>query len=427
MPRKTFWIAASCILAVIGLRPVFSASAPPASSEKVVYSFNNGADGGYPVSDLTLDSAGNLYGTTTAAGSTACNGGCGTVFELKRLQNGWKEEVLYSFIGGADGATPKAGVIFDRSGNLYGTTARGGDTYGDGTVFKLTPSSRGGWTESIIYSFNYYGSPGRNPAADLVFDAEGNLYGTTSQSEIGNCQLGCGAVFKLTPQSDGSWKETTVYDFKGAPDGGSPSSGLVLSSGKFYGMTEIGGTGLCFFAPGCGTFYELTQNSDGSWTETVIYNFVPGGGFGKYPSGEPLLNNATQVSGTSSAGGDGYGTVFELRQTKKSGWQQSETHIFFGEPGDGNGPTGRLVTNPQGDQFGVTSGRYAGHGTVFQLAHSQAGWREKILHVFAGPPDGGGPAAGLASDSQGHLYGTTQYGGSGPCDGGCGTVYEVVP
>jgi uncharacterized repeat protein (TIGR03803 family) len=135
MRQKTFWIAASCVLAMLGLRPIFSSGAAPASTEKVIYAFTGGADGGEPMSNLTLDAAGNLYGTTSGGGTGACNSGCGTVFELKRTQDGWKEEVLHHFVG-TDGESPGAGVIFDKAGNLYGTTTSGGSN-GGGTVFKL--------------------------------------------------------------------------------------------------------------------------------------------------------------------------------------------------------------------------------------------------------------------------------------------------
>jgi hypothetical protein len=125
MRREIFWIAAGCVLVLAGFLPVFSSGASPDSPEKVIYSFTGGADGGQPLSDLTLDSEGNLYGTTNLGGTSGaiCDPfGCGTVFELKRTQDGWKEQVLYTFAGGYDGAYPVGGVIFDKAGNLYGTT-----------------------------------------------------------------------------------------------------------------------------------------------------------------------------------------------------------------------------------------------------------------------------------------------------------------
>jgi hypothetical protein len=450
MRQKSLWIAAGCALAAIGLVPIFSSGASPASKEKVLYSFTGGADGGQPMSDLTIDSAGNLYGTTSQGGAgTACNGrGCGTVFELKRSDGVWKEEVLYSFGGHqGDGAGPQAGVIFDSAGSLYGTTAQGvSDSSYVGTVFRLSPNLHGGWTESVIYSFPPDQSAGANPSTNLVFDAQGSLYGTApiGGGSANSCAgFGCGTVFKLTPQSDGTWKGTTIHIFTDSGgDGAYPSSGLVFDpAGTLYGLTESGGAGSCqilnFGSPtvlGCGTLYKLTPNADGNWTETVVYGFVRGGGLGSYPSSGLLFDSKTDLIGTTTAGGDGFGTVFQLRETKGS-WYQSEAHIFDGNP-DGRRPVGRLTTDRNGDLFGATSGGAAvshEYGTVFEIQHSKYGWKEKILHTFTGSTDGATPSAGLISDSQGHLYGTTQYGGgSGNCTfydqkTGCGAVYEVVP
>ena len=427
MRRESLWIAAGCVLALAGFFPVFSSAASPASREKVIYSFKGIPDGANPLSDLIIDSAGNLYGTTANGGSAGpgCFGAtCGTVFELKRSADGWDEEVLYRFAGGKDGGTPKAGLVFDDSGNLYGTTAQGGDAYRDGTVFRLTPNLRGGWTESVIYKFDFYGGSGRNPQSDLIFDAQGNLYGTTPAGATGSCDEGCGAVFKLTPRSDGSWTETTIYSFQGPPGGAVPSSGLTLQSGKFYGVTQQGGTGRCAIFLGCGTAYELAPNSQTGWTETTVHSFLPGGGSAKYPSGGMLFDNTGRLFGTSTAGGDGLGTLFQLLRTDKRGWQEKDIHIFYGDP-DGQVPLGKLVTDATAHLYGVTQsdGIFDGFGLVFELEQSTSRWKETILHRFRGSPDGSTPAAGLVFDSQGHLYGSTSAGGSN----GFGTVYEIVP
>ena len=434
MRRESFWIAAGCVLVLAGLLPAFSSDATPNSKEKVIYSFTGGADGAQPLSDLILDSEGNLYGTTNLGGTFggACGGiGCGTVFELKRSGGGWTADVLHSFVGGLDGAGPEAGLIFDGTGSLYGTTEFGG--IGDcGTVFRLTPDSHGKWTENVIYSFPSDGSAGLSPQADLMFDAQGNLYGTTSQGGYnGRCANQCGTVFELTPQANGSWAETTIHAFTGPPDGGNPSSGLVLDAGDFYGVTEYGGTGSCrytypsgSYAGGCGTVYRLTHNSDGGWTENVIYSFVGGGGRGKDASGGLLFDDKGHLLGTSLAGGDGLGTVFELEHVPGRGWQEDELHIFYGVP-DGAAPTGTMIADANGDLFGVTNneGRRRGNSIVFRLQHSGNGWKEKILHTFSGTPDGENPSAGLVSDSQGRLYGTTSAGGSN----NFGAVYEITP
>jgi uncharacterized repeat protein (TIGR03803 family) len=433
MRRKSFWIAATCILSAATLLPAFSSGASPTSKEKVLYSFTGGSDGGYPISDLTLDSAGNLYGTTAWGGTgTACGkNGCGTVFELKRTSDGWKEEVLHNFLGGLDGSGASGGVIFDKAGNLYGATA-------SGPVYKLAPNSHGGWTEHLIYDFNFYS--GGSPAFDLAFDNQGNLYGAIPLGVSGGkscADEGCGAVFELTPQSDGSWTETTIHIFTDGDDGATPSSGVILdAAGNVYGLTQYGGTGSCRVFPaagpisGCGVLYKFTPNPDGNWTETVIYNFVRGGGFGIYPSGSVYFDNGNHLFGVTQAGGDGLGTVFELQDTRKRGWQEGEPHIFYAKP-DGVHPTGRLVADEKGDLFGVTSqGGANGTGIVFELERLKNGWTERILHTFgsSGSGDGQNPDVGLVLDAQGRLYGTTGTGGTGTaCSGGCGTVYEVMP
>jgi uncharacterized repeat protein (TIGR03803 family) len=433
VPRRDLWIAASCILALATLLPVVSSGTQPVPPEQVLYSFIGGNDGAAPLSDLTFDGAGNLYGTTSQGG----NAHNGTVFELKRSQSGWSEEVLYSFVGGIDGANPQAGVIFDQAGNLYGATMQGGRN-NSGTLYKLTPNSRGGWTESTIYTFNCSGSAGCLPRADLAFDAKGNLYGTTSSGSSGSCvyksNSGCGAVFELTPESGGTWTETTVHVFAGAPNDGSiPVAGVVLdSAGNLYGTTQYGGSGSCNryseLPLGCGITYKLTL-SGGTWTETMLHNIARGGGSGIYPSGELFLDDANHLFGVTQQGGDGLGTVFELNYSQEKGWQRTQPHIFYSNP-DGAFPAGRLAADTKGDLFGVTSdgGNIFNWGSVFEVRRTDDGWKEWIFHAFNGPPDGRSPSAGLVSDPQGHLYGTTQFGGIGTaCNQGCGTVYELTP
>jgi hypothetical protein len=251
MRQKVFWVAARCILALAGLLPVFSSGASPASKEKVIYSFQGGSDGSAPMSDLTLDAAGNLYGTTVSGGTgTACQAGCGTVFELTRELSGWKKHVLYNFAGGTDAAYPGGGVIFDVAGNLYGV-ADGGKNFG-GTAFKLAPDIHGEWRETVIYNFECCASP----QGDLVFDSSGNLYGTTPTGVGGTCfDEGCGAVFKLSPHADGTWTETTLYSFTDVPDAGVPSGGVVVDPvGNVYGLTTYGGSSIC--RPGENKWFE---------------------------------------------------------------------------------------------------------------------------------------------------------------------------
>ncbi len=215
MRPSVLWGAGILFLALACVRLALPPDAAAASSGKIIYSFAGGADGAYPdpEPDLIMDAAGNFYGTTNEGGIV----GVGTVLELTRTKGGRKHQVLYSFAGSPnDGAYPKAGLVFDIAGNLYGTTAHGGGG-SSGTVFKLSPNAHEGWAESLLHSFTG-SSDGANPNTDLVFDSEGNLYGTTYASGgVASCNFGCGTVFKVTPNAGGTWKESTIYAFAGSP------------------------------------------------------------------------------------------------------------------------------------------------------------------------------------------------------------------
>jgi uncharacterized repeat protein (TIGR03803 family) len=212
-------------------------------TEGVLYAFTGAIDGCFAHA-VTFDQVGNLYGTAITAGAH----GLGTVFQLSPSGSGWVENTLYSFQGGTDGQEPVAGVIFDGSGNMYGSTVHHGQG-GGGTVFELTPSG-GGWTFSTIYGLSGSGS---GPQATLM-DQAGSLYGTT----FSDGAHGLGSVFKLTPSGGGTWTYTSLYDFTGGSDGANPYSNLVFdASGNLYGTTSAGGTGLAC-SGGCGVVFEIT-------------------------------------------------------------------------------------------------------------------------------------------------------------------------
>ena len=199
-----------------------------------LHSFIGPRDGANPLAGLTSDAAGNLYGTTSEGGGTTCAGdgtGCGTVFKLTPTGDGtYAETVLYRFSGGTDGATPLAGLIVDAAGNLYGTTQYGGGVcggWGCGTVFRLTPNANGTYSETVLYKFTA-GTDGERPYTGvLVADAAGNLYGTTVAGGGGSCAwaLTCGTVFKLSPNANGGYGETVIYRFAGRSDGATPLAG----------------------------------------------------------------------------------------------------------------------------------------------------------------------------------------------------------
>jgi uncharacterized repeat protein (TIGR03803 family) len=184
---------------------------------------------------VIFDKVGNLYGTTIYGGGSSH---IGTVFELSPSGSAWTEKVLYSFTGGSDGCEPYAGVIFDTSGNLYGAT-NDADCSGGGTVFKLTPSNGGG-TYSLVHSFTGGCGPGCGcgPWGNLAIDGAGNLYGAT----LCDGPYNAGNVFELTP-SGNSWIYTDLHDFTGGSDGGHAYTSVVIDgNGNLYGTTEEGGT-----------------------------------------------------------------------------------------------------------------------------------------------------------------------------------------
>jgi uncharacterized repeat protein (TIGR03803 family) len=271
-------------------------------TETVLYSFRSGTDGAVPGAGLIFDAAGNLYGTTTAGGPNN-----GTVFELTpTTAGGWTEQVLYRFCSQAnctDGQYPYGSLIFDAAGNLYGTTEFGG-TYGAGTVFKLTPAAGGGWTETVLYSFGR-GTDGASPLVGLIFDVVGNLYGTTTFGGT----YGAGTVFELTPTAGGGWTETVLHSFNpnNGTDGFNPYAGLIFdAAGNLYGTTYYGGS------YGGGTVFELTPAAGGGWTETVLRSFGNGTD-GFWPYAGLIFDHAGNLYGTTEYGGThNYGTVFEL-------------------------------------------------------------------------------------------------------------------
>jgi uncharacterized repeat protein (TIGR03803 family) len=303
-------------------------------SEGVIHRFSYHADGAYP-SALIFDAAGNLYGTTTDGG--AC---CGSAFELTPNPDGrWSENVLYSFVG-PEGAYPFGGVIFDGSGNLYGTTETGLD-YSLGTVFKLTPNPDGGWSQSVIHGFS--GTDGASPYAGVIFDAAGNLYGTT----LWGGAYGAGTAFQLSPNPDGSWSESVMHSFGGS-DGALPWAGLIFdATGHLYGTTNRGG------AYDLGTVFKLTPNPDGSWSESVIHDFSWTGG--AYPYAGVIFDAAGNLYGTTWRGGAyDRGTVFKLTPNPDGSWSDSVIHDFSWT--GGVYPYAGLVMDADGSLYGTTQG-----------------------------------------------------------------------
>jgi uncharacterized repeat protein (TIGR03803 family) len=272
---------------------------PPASAcksvscpwtENVLYRFQGGSDGLSPqYGDLTFDSAGSVYGTTNGGGLDTCEGStCGVVFKLTRSGNSWTESVLYSFTGGNDGGNPFSGVIFDGSGNLYGSAYEGGDL-GLGTAYELSPAGSG-WTQKTLTDFN--GSSG-SPLGGLTFDAHGNLFGT---GFIG------GTVYELQP-SGGSWTFSQLESFDGI---NGPFGSLTFDAeGNIYGANPSGG------AFGSGFVFKMTP-AGGGWNLTDLYDFT-GGNDGGFPICNVVLDSSGNLYGTAYFGGTAsQGVVWQI-------------------------------------------------------------------------------------------------------------------
>ena len=375
--------------------------------------FKGGSDGAGPIAGLIADKEGALYGTTQNGGTGNGGSGFGTVFKLTpptKGQTAWTETVLYRFTGGSDGGDVFAGLIADKEGALYGTTQGLAPSYG--TVFKLTPPAKGqtAWTETVLHGFTG-GSDGAAPRAGLIFDKEGALYGTTI----------VGPVFKLTPPAEGqtAWTETVLSLT-------ASEAGLIFDKeGALYGTTSGGGTG------NAGTVFTLTPPTKGqtAWTPTVLYNFCPQPSCsdGYEPRAALIFDKEGALYGTTEFGGTGNnGIVFKLTPPTNgtTAWTETVLHSFVG--GDGANPIfGGLIFDKQGALYGTTyRGGSANGGTVFKLTPPAKGltaWTETVLHGFTGGSDGANPYAGLIAN-QGALYGTTSSGGSA----GYGTVFKLT-
>jgi hypothetical protein len=391
------------------------------SKETVLYNFTGGFDGSDRKSSLIFDSSGALYGTTVRGG-TLNNG---TAFKLTPPAGGggqWTKTLLHSFSGQPDGIYPYAGLVFDSSGALYGTTVFGGTLDNYGTVYQLTPPSSGGtlWTETVLYRFTG-GADGANPTytGKLVFDRSGALYGTTQNG--GN--YGYGTVYKLTPPPGGTmWSLTTLYSFMGGSDGRNPISGVIFDrDGALYGAAHRGTSGYS-------TVYKLTPPPTGGtpWTATVVY------AVGAIPAeGALVFDDEGALYGTTQPVGPGnWGTVYKLLPPASGGtqWTKLVLHTFTGGDftggADGSEPFGALILDQRGALYGTTRGGGLGYGTVYKVTPISGGtlWKETVLHSFGSSQfDGVNPWAGLVSDRSGTLYGTTA-GGGNP---GYGTVFAV--
>ncbi|HZQ68069.1 MAG TPA: choice-of-anchor tandem repeat GloVer-containing protein [Terriglobales bacterium] len=331
-------------------------------TENVVKAFN-GQEGGIPTGSLVRDAAGNLYGTTSSGGSA----GKGVVFELSPQSDGsWHYTILFSF-SDRSGEVPD-GITLDKAGNFYGTTTSGGlnkcGITNCGTVFQLTQTSPGVWAETVLYNFGASSTDGNFPNSTVALDRAGNLYGVTRFGGTSNQ----GTVYQLTPGANGQWTETVLHSFSGGADGALPEGDLAIdSAGNLYGTALIGGTLTCgrITGEGCGTVFKLS-NSGGAWDYTVIKSFTAHDG--NEPAGRLVFDPNGNLYGTTQEGGAfGYGLVFKLTPNPDGSWRETTLHSF--NKNDGDLPRGG-VTLHAGSVWGTTSSGGSGRGGVaFQISH----------------------------------------------------------
>ena len=385
-------IAISAMLGILLALTLAIIQPAEAQTFSVLHYFTGGADGANPYAGLTVGGTGTLYGTASAGG-TNCTGtaGCGLVFKLAQRNGSWNFTPLYEFIGQSDGANPSAGVVIGPNGALYGTTQNGGNGGGSGTVFKLTPplsvckAVLCYWNVSVLHAFA--GPPGASQpgGGNLLFDHAGDIYDTT----VHGGAYDYGAVYELTA-AGGGWTESILYSFEGSPnDGEFPGGGLIFdAAGNLYGTTTNGGNPQTC-PGGCGTVFKLSPG--GNWTETILhYNDL--GGYWPYSTlvldqqgnlygtnwlevfeftsqGENFLalnqncfqtyagltiDEAANLYGVCTTGNGSYsqyGLVFKLTYSNGT-WAWTDLHDFTGS--DGANPTGPVALDSSGNLYGTT-------------------------------------------------------------------------
>ncbi len=331
-------------------------------NETILHNFNAAAgDGQTPQGWLVMDSTGNLYGTTQYGGSRKL----GIVYKLSPASGGtWTEKIIHTFIGGTDGRFPEAGLILDKKGNLYGTAYQGGTGgtcggLGCGVVFELSPKSGGSWSEKILHTFKGGTSDGANPLASLLMDSAGNLYGTAATA---GAHSG-GIAFKLAPNSSGGWTETILHSFNASStDGSNPYCNLIFdSAGNLYGTTGGGGTNQE------GTVFKLAPGKSGTWTESVLHSFGGPGTDGQFPfNGGVVFDSLGNLYGTTGEGGStGQGIVFKMSPASGGSWTESVYLNFDGT--NGIDPTYGLAVNAGNIYGAALYGGTQLAGTVIEI------------------------------------------------------------
>jgi len=396
--------------AVLAITLTLASVAWAGSKYRVLHSFAGGSDGGGVYAGVALDDKGHLYGKTSGGGAY----GYGTVFELAPGSGGkWTESILHSFCAKQhcrDGAASFGGVILDAAGNLYGTS--------NVATFEMTHGAAG-WKFRVIY--------GGGSDVDLVLDKVGNLYGVLGAGEYGE-----GAISELSPGS-GGWTETFLYSF--CPkfpcvNGVIPQAGLTWdAAGNLYGTTKWGGNypPKCPGSAGCGVAYQLEAMGSGKWKYHMLHRFAAIADDGQLPYGGVAVDSKGNVYGTTLYSGTSSGTVFELSPQQDGSWKETILYDFPNSEKNGGAPAGGVTFDNLGNLYGTASAGgdpNCNCGVVFKMTpQANAKWKYSVLHRFKGT-DGVGPGYNLIFDKNyKHLYGTTVEGGSG----GYGVVYEITP
>ncbi len=406
-PRNSETISATLAITLLFLIAAVTSQPVHAQTLTVLHNFNGFPDGRMPEAGLTLDGAGNVYGTTTYGGDPDCDNGagCGTVFSLKHENRGWILGVLQTFTG-INGLYPLGRVVFGPDGALYGTVAAGGPPPAFGLIFRLSlppticRSVSCPWTETQLYRFQGL-SDGAQPMSEVLFDQAGNFYGTAEGGA-----RGYGVVYKMT-HSGSDWTYGVIYSFTGAPDGSRPYAGVAFDqAGNLYGTTWLGGD------QNLGSIYELMP-SGGSWQETILHSF-PSSGFVSPYAGVTLDQAGNLYGGTAANGSANRETIYGL--SPANGRFTTLNRI-------GNSVLADLTFDSAGNLYGTfSSDTFSECGEVFELSPQGGNWIYTTLHSFQGS-DGCQPASTVLMDANGNLFGTTTKGGTF----NDGVVWEITP
>jgi len=425
-PRKngifTAALRASAAALIVMFLGFAAMPAAQAQTYQVLYNFTgNGSNGVpyFPYAGLAITAGGNLYGTTMRGGTYEN----GTAFRLKRAGSGWLLNVLYSFQGGSDGASPVSGVTIGPGGVLYGTTEAGGDPScgiggGCGTVYSLRPlaqavaNAESPWTETVLYRFQG-GTDGAVPKyGSLVFDSAGNFFGTTLYGGVAGCGgAGCGTVYELLPTGN-SWTESVLHSFNPNTDGSRPFGGIIRDQyNDLYGVTSVGNE----------TFFTLQPNGNNGWTYYNVQQFTDTVGCDVDTS--LLLDPSTfnfygVAQGCGPSGSGAGGAVFNWNY----GFNPVYSFGFTRAPV--TAPEGPLVEDAAGNLYGLSfNGGAFQQGSVYEISDVHGRWVYTELYDFTGGSDGAGPVGNLVMDANGNLFGTASAGGAY----GAGVIWEITP